>query len=291
MSENIAPAGARIVDRGYQHYTGKRLGSAHATRAMVLGAMRRGLGIRRPARMKILPWLLIAAVYVPVLIILGLHVILPGPQIQLISYSQMYGSLDIVYVLFAGLITPDLLCIDRRERALSLYFAAPITRWHYVGAQAAGLGLLLLLLTVVPLLVLFSGNALFALSAWTYVQSHLGDLWHILLGGSMLAAFYGALGLAIAALTDRRAYASGAYLGLLLVSSAAGTILWRGLHFAGHERFALVDLLTTPIRALDWLFGAPFRPALNGWAFMGVTLGVIVVSLAVLAWRYLEVRD
>ena len=291
MNEHTAAAGARIVDRGYQHYTGKRLGTTHAVWAMTRGALQRGLGIRRPTRTKLLPWLLIAAVYVPVLILLGLRVILPGTPGQLIAYDQLYARIDIVFALFAGLITPDLLCVDRRERALSLYFASPITRWHYVWSQVAGLGILLLILTLVPMLVLFAGNALLAPAALTYVHDHLGDLWHILLGGGLLAAYYGALALAISALTDRRAYAAGAYLGLLLVSGAAGTILWRGMHFAGHERFALIDLLTTPVRAVQWLFGASLTPDLNGWAYMGVSLGVIVVSLGVLTWRYLGVRD
>ena len=78
MNETTAITGARIVDRGYQHYTGKRLGTAHAVWAMIRGALQRGLGIRRPARTKILPWLLIVAVYVPVLILLELRIILPA---------------------------------------------------------------------------------------------------------------------------------------------------------------------------------------------------------------------
>lgn len=289
VGENITLPGARIVDRGYQHYAGKRLGLAHAFWAMVRAALKRGLGIRRPARAKILPWLLIGAVYAPVLILLGLHVILP--QIPAIPYTRIYESIYVVFALFAGLITPDLLCADRRERTLSLYFAAPITRWHYVAAQALGLALLLLLLTLVPMLLLFAGNALLAPAALSYVHDHLGDLWHIVLSGGLLAAYFGALALAVSALTDRRAYATGAYLGLLLVSAAAGTILWRAMSFAGHQSFVLVDLLTTPLRAVQWLFGAALEPTLSGWAYIGVTLGAIAASLLVLIWRYREVRD
>ena len=44
-------------------------------------------------------------------------------------------------------------------------------------------------------------------------------------------------------------------------------------------------------RAVQWLFGAPLAYNLNGWAYMGVSLGIVVVSLALLVWRYLEVRD
>ena len=48
---------------------------------------------------------------------------------------------------------------------------------------------------------------------------------HLAVAGSVLALYYGGLALAVAALTDRRAYAAGGYLGLLLVSSAASAIV------------------------------------------------------------------
>ena len=292
MSERIADTGARIVDRGYQHYAGKRRGAAYAFRSMVWATMQRGLGLRRSARMKLLPWLLIAAVYVPTIVLLALHVILPIRQFQVVPYATLYSSLTLVYILFAGLLTPDLLCLDRRERVLSLYFAAPIMRWHYITAQAAGLMLLLLVQTLVPMLLLFAGSALLASSAATYTHDHLGDLWHIVLSGGLLAAYYGAVALLIAAFTDRRAYAAGAFLGLLLVSATASNILWHAMRFSGHERFALLDLLTMPVHVVRWLFGQSAEPfGANGWPYVGVALGVIAFSLAVLTWRYLRVRE
>lgn len=292
MSEHSADVGARIVDRGYQHYAGKHRGAIYVFRSMVWATIQRGLGLRRSARMKLLPWLLIAAVYVPTIVLLALRVILPIRSLQVVPYATLYSSLTLIYVLFSGLLTPDLLCLDRRERVLSLYFAAPIMRWHYIAAQAAGLMLLLLALTLVPMLLLFAGSALLAPSVATYVHDHLGDLWHIVLSGGLLAGYYAALALLIAAFTDRRAYAAGAYLGLLLVSATASTILWRGMRFSGHEKLALLDLLTMPVHVVRWLFGLAAEPfGDNGWPYVGAALGVIVVSLAVVAWRYQRVRD
>ena len=69
--------GARIVDRGYQHYQGTRLGSTHALWVMTRAAMRRAMGIRRSGRAKIMPWLLMLGAFVPVVITLAIRVVHP----------------------------------------------------------------------------------------------------------------------------------------------------------------------------------------------------------------------
>lgn len=290
MSESTA--GARIVDRGYQHYAGARLGLAHATRVMIWAAIRRALGIRRPFRNKILPWLLILVSFAPALFVLAFRVLIPGAaRAPLPSYASIYNNLTAVYFLFAGLAAPDLLCADRRERVLSLYFAAPITRLRYVAAQFAGLVCLLLLMTLAPMLLLFAGNALLAPSAWGYVQHNAADLWHIVLSGGLTAFYYSAIAVAIASFTDRRAYATGTYIGLLLVSSVVAAILRRIVHFSGSDWLALIDLVTLPLRVIRPLFGEFIFPALNPWTCAGVMLGLVVLSLALLIWRYMRIRD
>jgi hypothetical protein len=184
-----------------------------------------------------------------------------------------------------------MLCTDRRERVLSLYFAAPITRLHYIGARCAALIALLLGLTLLPALILFAGYALLANSAADYVRDHAADLGHLAMGGGLFALYYGMLAMAVSSFTDRRAYAGGAFLGLLLVSSAAGNILARRVQFAHHEQFVLVDLLRAPLQTVNWFFDQPLAFDVSGWAFLGITLGVMVLSLALVAYRYLRGGD
>src|SRR5579871_2686590 len=148
MIENNASANARIIDRGYQHYDGVRLGQGHSEWVMLRAALLRGLGLRRNFRNKIMPWLLIIIGFLPPVVILGIQIIVG--QALASPYARLYPRIDVVFILFAGLVAADLICADRRERVISLYFSAPITRLLYVAAQVIGLVLLLLLLTLLP---------------------------------------------------------------------------------------------------------------------------------------------
>jgi ABC-2 type transport system permease protein len=298
MIENNASANARIIDRGYQHYNGVRLGLGHSEWVMLRAALLRGLGLRRSFRNKIMPWLLIAIGFLPPVVIVGLQVVFgvtaPSP------YTRIYPRIDAVFILFAGLVAADLICADRRERVISLYFSAPITRLHYIVAQVLGLGLLMLLLTLVPYVILFFGQALLSPAFGTFVSDNWSDLWHVVITGTVLAFYFGTLAMVVSAFTDRRAYATGGFLGLVLVSGIAGGVLAR-LHFNGHEWFSLVDLFNMPISMMYWLFGDTTavdrngtvvqRLPLDGSAYLWGSLAVIVLSLALVAWRYLKVSD
>ena len=288
--ENNVSANARIIDRGYQHYDGARLGLGHSVWVMLRAALLRGLGLRRNFRNKIMPWLLIAIAFLPTVVILGIQIIV---GLALASpYADIYPRIDVVFILFAGLVAADLICADRRERVTSLYFSAPITRLHYIAAQVIGLVLLLLLLTLVPYVILFFGQGLLAPAFATFVSDHLSDLRSVLLGGTLIAFFYGTLAMAVSAFTDRRAYATGGFLGLVLVSSTAGGILASPmLHFSGHEWFSLLDLFTMPIGATRWMLGATAGLPLDGSAYLWGSFAVIVISLVLVGWRYLKVSD
>ncbi|GAC1429484.1 MAG: ABC transporter permease [Chloroflexota bacterium] len=284
---------ARIVDRGYQHYRGPRLGVSHALWTLVWAAARRVMGIRRPTTHKLAPWLLVVLAYGEAAIAL---VGARATGAQQIPYGGLYSTMAVLFALFAALGAPDLLCADRRERVLSLYFAAPITRAQYVLAQVAALFLLLLLFTLVPYLLLFASYAFLSPGVGSYLQNHSGDLWRIVVSGGLLALYYTAVALAIASFAVRRAYASGAFLGLLLVSSAAGRIISGLPRLVGRERFALVDLHNLPVNAVRWLFGEP-RVTFSGEspgpgsAYLVLALLLIAGSITVMIWRYLGLRD
>ena len=264
---------------------------------MLRAAIQRAMGIRRKVGVAtVLKWLLALIPFI--LVVVAIVILATSPQGGVLSYVSFYQTVALVCVIFAALVAPDLLCPDRRERVLSLYFAAPVTSLSYMGAQFLGLALLLLVLTLLPPLALFVGHMLFADSAATYVSDHAADLGHILLAGGLLGLYYSALATAVSSFNDRRAYAAGGFLGLLLVSSAAAGIIAQGLHFSGHERFAVLDLIQLPIRAARWIFGeAPeprvtgYVPSVSGGVYTGACVALIAASLVLVTWRYRRAGD
>ena len=303
MTEERTGAAARIIDRGYQHYTGPRLGLNHALWTMLRGALGRGMGIRRPARAKILPWLLMVPVMAYAVIRLVSLSQGNGALASPMDYPTMLGRVALIFFLFSALVSADLLCPDRRERVLSLYFASPITRLQYAGAQVLGVAMLMLGLSLLPALVLFFGQAVLSSSAAGYVGDHTHDLAHIFVAGLLIALFYSTLACAVASFTDRRAYAVGAFLGLILVGAAAGNIIAVGITFPNHQDCILLDLSNLPIHAARWLWDPSLTPTnpenkaqvaiaqLSGWSYLGASLGLIAVSVALMGWQYLRIRE
>ena len=295
-----APGAGRIVDRGYQHYTGRRLGGGHAFWTLTRGALDRALGRRRKVSVAtVLKYLAVLVANVPIVFNLATQMTTGNVNF---SYPDYLSAISLLSILFATLVAPDLLCPDRRERVLTLYFAAPITRLQYLLANAAALSALMLAITLLPLLLYFVGSTVLSGSAIGYAGAHKADLGHLLLGGTLAAGYYAALALLAAGFNDRRAYAAAAFLGTLLVSAAAAAVLSQGMRFGGHERFALLDLLQLPIRVTRWLFGVapevalpnrtpPYIPTVDGSVYFGLTLALIVVSIGAVVWHYLRVLD
>src|SRR5690348_949375 len=83
---------ASIEDRGYHRYLGPRLGVSYAVLTMLLDGAKRSMGIRRPFRDKILPWLLLASCYGPVTFIIAARIVLPVPNESLLPSRTLYAG-------------------------------------------------------------------------------------------------------------------------------------------------------------------------------------------------------
>ncbi|HLI52166.1 MAG TPA: hypothetical protein VKU87_10235, partial [Thermomicrobiaceae bacterium] len=118
-----------VFDRGYQHYTGARLGRGGAIRSLIGYSIRRALGVKKRWTAKIIPILLYAAAFLPTIVIIGIRAFIAPRSEQLASgfnYSTLYTSLSIILLIFAATSAPEMLCDDRRENTLALYFSRPI---------------------------------------------------------------------------------------------------------------------------------------------------------------------
>ena len=201
-----------------------------------------------------------------------------------LPYSDYISTIAIVILVFSVVITPELVCPDRRDRTLSLYFSTAIGRLDYVLGKVAAALMPLLLVTLAPVLLLYVGTVLFAVHPVGYLQAHWLDLPRIIASGLIVATFYGLVGLAISSLTSRRAFAVGGYLAFLAISTMMGGVL---SHALNERYFRLLAVAAAPIRAGQGLFPKYSDPGNISPVVWGSTVvEVCVVAVIVLAVRY-----
>ncbi|MBA2263427.1 MAG: ABC transporter permease subunit [Chloroflexi bacterium] len=288
MSASPEAAGT-IYDIGYRHYDGPRLGRRGAVMAVVGAGLRAIFGLGRSGRSKVIPWGTLILATMPAIVAVAIRV-LAGDLIELYSYDSYLWQIGALLPIFVAAQAPELVVNDIRHRVLPLYFSRPMSRFDYVAAKLGALSLALLSLTLLPVLVLFTGRVLAGDDVVGAISNEAGTLPAIVGTGLIHALVLASLGLAICSLAARRAYAAGAVLAVFLIGSVVGEIL------AEAGGFADVAPFLNPLAIMDgtrqWLFGgsvaeSPVRAAdvplaLYGLATLAVTLG----AWAVLAFRY-----
>ncbi|HEX2849615.1 MAG TPA: ABC transporter permease [Acidimicrobiales bacterium] len=291
MSERGAINGtARIADQGYRRYDGPRLGPDHAIRSVIAHTLRRILGLRRPARAKILPVVTIVFSYLPATVFVGVIALFGrfGAQDQarrvVPKYADYYGFILSAIVLFVTLVAPEALCPDRRSRLLSLYLASPLTRMTYLLSKATAVFAVLSMVTIGPPLLLLVGLALqnAGPDSFTGLLSVLG---RIVLSGAMLAALFTALSTAIASLTDRRAVAAAGTLLLLVGTGIVAGTLHEGLGLSASV--LVLSLTRAPFELVVRIYGEPSTvPSLTTAALVAGVAAWTILGAAVTVIRY-----
>ncbi|HEY7432349.1 MAG TPA: ABC transporter permease [Streptosporangiaceae bacterium] len=290
-----AAAGGVIHDLGYRHYTGPRLGRPAIVAALCWHSLRSAFGLGRGARAKIVPVLALGVMCLPAIV--NAVAVAQGGQGRLIDYDTYTFQLRVlVMIIFVAAQAPELVTRDLRNHVLPLYASRPMRRLDYPLAKYAAFGTACLILLDVPLLLLYLGTIVSAGGA--------SDVWHEtralipgLLIGLMWAAVLAALGLALACLTSRRAYATGVIAIYFFLTWMLASIL-RGIPVQGPGPGAPLAVrlsgLISPFTLFDgvrrWLGGTSPGP-LPPPGGVGVVYGLMAVlllalGLGVLAARY-----
>jgi ABC-2 type transport system permease protein len=293
---------ARIVDRGYRRYDGPRLGEAAILRSLMVHSLRRVLGLRRPARAKALPVLVIAIAFFPAIIIVGIAAFVGDAfddGADLPTYAGYSGFVITAILVFVTFVAPEALCPDRRSRLLGQYLAAPVSRAGYVAAKAVSVYSVLLLVTLGPQLLLVVALTLEDAGP-SGVDGFFTTLARIAASGLVLSLFLGTLALAVSSITDRKAFASVGFLVFALVTSVAAGILYddgKGVTWAG-----VLSITGLPLETVFRIFAVPARcrgrgscdellyPELSTVAVAGAALAWFVAAAAVVWGRYREVE-
>lgn len=284
------PHHAEIHDLGYRAYDGERRGPAWATWALVIHSMQRALGLKRAARHKVLPVVILVIAYLPAVVFVGLAVFI-GDELEsdaLPSYGDFLGTLTFALLLFSSFVAPEVLCTDRLTGMLGLYLASPLDRTSYLLAKVASVVAVLAIMTVGPLVMLLSSYSLVGTGPGGF--GYFADLGRILVAGILLALFFTVWSLAISSLTPRRGVASAAIVVTMLVSIFLSGVLLESAD--GADEVELINIPGAGFELSERVLEGRDRFAPEGIGRVGdlpvaaTVLGSIVVLGGFLVWRY-----
>jgi len=287
-----------VFDIGYQRYTGVREGRSRSRRAIFRDGVRTALALGRDGRAKALPWSFI-------LILVGFGFVLAlgagsalrtlGPEVaaQLPSHADYYGMTSLIFILFAAVTAPELLCPDRRSRVIDLYLVRPITPLDYLFARWSAFLAVALAVAWVPQIVLMIGLVMGNPEPFGYLAENWTNLPKILLAGGAVALYATNLAMAVASFTTRRAYAAAFLVGLFVISSPFTMGLAEEVEGVAGQWIAMFNLGAIPVHVNDIVFGEVTGMTVIGDANLLPTTariawfaGWVLVPAAVLVLRY-----
>ncbi|MEU9759994.1 ABC transporter permease [Streptomyces sp. NPDC047985] len=277
---------SRIHNIGYRSYDGPRLGRGYARRSLYSQSLRGAFGLGRSAKSKVLPMLLFGVMCVVAAIIVAVSISIPGSTALQIKYTSYAIYMQAVIGLFLAAQAPQSVSRDLRFKSVPLYFSRPIERVDYVVAKLAAMASALLVLTGVPLVILYAGALL---GKFDFVEQTKG-FGQGMVSVALLSVLFAGLGLVMAALTPRRGFGVAAVIAVLTISygavSTVQAIAWQTGAEGAVEWLGLFSPITLigGVQAAFLDAGSPFP----GGAVPGVGVGVVylIVVLALVAGSY-----
>jgi ABC-2 type transport system permease protein len=291
-------AAGSIYDLGYQRYEGQRLGRPYAIQALFLHSLRAAFGIGRGGRAKIVPIGLTVLAIIPAVVAVGFQTLLSragaaeGQIRSPIRYDTYYAYVQTLVMLFVAAQAPELLGRDQRYHVLALYFSRALRRTDYAVAKAVAFVAAILVVVLTPQAVIFLGLTLAGSDVAATLRDNLRSLPAVVIVGLAIALLLGSIGLAIAAFTPRRAYATAAIIAAFLIPQVVAAIVSE----AASGELARYVVLLSPADVLDGLNAFVFgerasnqtvlRADLPGALYGAVAVVAIVAAFGLLLRRY-----
>jgi ABC-2 type transport system permease protein len=290
-----------IHDIGYRHYEDRRLGRPYVVRSLFVHSLRAVYGLGRPARAKVMPFLLFAIMMLPAAGSVAVLAITKQPN-TLIRYSGYTMYLQPIVAIFLATQAPVIASRELRFHVLPLYFSRPVGVTDFVLAKFGAFATALFALLASPLTLLYIGalatrppkdaQASRLPSLGTQTLHYLGGIAGAMVFALVLAAF----ALVVAAFTPRRGFGVAAVIAVYLLSSATvGIVQVIALSGTNYDAAGWAGLFT-PFNLVDGvqvgLLGAevssPQGPpsGIGGPVFGMVCAAVVAGSLIVLYGRF-----
>jgi len=279
-----------IFDLGYHPHEGERLGRAGAVRALYRDGLRRVLGLRRRARSKVLPVLLLSIAVLPALFFVGIGVFTKQfdlEDVEFFTHAQYFGMTSAIAMIFTALAAGELLVPDRTFGTLAVYASRPLTFEDYLAGRAASLITVVFGFMYLPQLVLFFGRAWVSDQGFgSYVAGNLDTLWRTAAASAVYFVAFAPLAFAIAAYSRRASFAAGTFIGLMVISSPVSQALVE----AGFKPSGLLSLQHHPGYVRDWIMGESTNRWIPERAGYGPVSSLIVILALTALTVFLVVR-
>lgn len=278
-----------VFDRGYTRYEGPREGRWRAVRSLFSYSIKRAMGIRKPWTAKVLPMLLYASSFVPMIVIIGIAALLPDADIA--SYPDYFSGIFVIVGIFAGTVIPELLIPDRQEKTLSLYLARAITRFDYVVAKLAAAATLTMTMSVIPATILWLGLQLTADAPGAALRDNIGDLGRVVVFGTLIALTLGTISLVISSVTNRKGVAITVIVITFLVVTVLVEVAISELDVDWRRYLALGDMQRVFSAIGASLFDAEPNADVQGadlptWLYYAWVCFIVVAGSLFVRWRY-----
>jgi ABC-2 type transport system permease protein len=279
-----------IHDIGYQRYTGPRLGRGYVFTSMYVHGLRTAFGLGRSAKAKIFPWFVVGVVFLTGVILAAVRTQIPDAGVTYTAFADMMAWL---VVFFVAVVAPELVSRDLRAGVLPLYFSRPLRRTDYAYAKLAALATSVWLLLGAPQIVMFLVAA-FSADNMSQFWTEVGDVGPGLLYAAMWAAVFAGIGLLVASLTGKRAFAAGGIVAVFLMTTPIVGVLSVMPSQTVNDLALLFSPSSLVFGVGVWLFDSggdtdsigPFGPL-----YLAVTIGLVAGCVALLQARYRKVAS
>ena len=284
-------AAGTIYDLGYQAYTGPRFGRFYAIRSLYQFSFQQAFGLGRGEKAKSMPFLVVAIVYLVAIVQIIAESATGQPRF--INYANFLEFSAFLLALFAAAQAPELIIADKQHGVLSLYLSRPLRASDYAWAKLAALVAAMLVITLGPQLLLFTGKVAIAETPWKTFTTEWPKLLPILGGSILTSVFVASISLMLASFASRRGYGTASVIVFFLLMPALVT-MFRTVTSGDLRRYAI---LAHPVFLIvgfaNWLFeiearrrSVVGRAELPGTLYLFVLLAVSALCVAMLLRRY-----
>jgi ABC-2 type transport system permease protein len=252
--------------------------------------MKRALGSKKSWTAKVIPTLMYISAGLMVAIPLGIRAFID--EADVVEYWEYFGIIYVILTVFLASVAPEMLCNDRHENVLPLYFARAITRADYILAKLLATTILTLTITLAPTGIYWLGRQLLDDSPLSAMKDNLDDLLKVGIMSVVTSLFLAAICLMISSLTGRKAIAAA---GIIVTVMVVSFISYGVAESDISADAASYVLLANPIALAEYFTHALFDQIVettnevtmySAGVYGGVMMLVALFCCVVMYWRY-----